>query len=141
MNSFLRCIWGLGEGIGCRSEKREVGGEEEKKKKKKPTTLDDLQRLIAWLFPGLCLASAHMGTMVLPGLSFPRHRHLHHGSPAVLAPPITLPVQQTLGEPKWPPLPPRAMPQEQARAILIPQTFLFIRGKSWEVQRKEETSF
>lgn len=43
--------------------------------------------------------------MAAPGLSFPRHRHFQHSSPAALALPITFPVQPTVGEPKRPPLP------------------------------------
>lgn len=82
-------------------------GKEKKKKKRIPTTLDDLQRLIAELFLGLGQALACTETLVLaaPGLSFPGHRHLHCNGPAATALPITLPVQLTTKESKWPSLP------------------------------------
>lgn len=108
MNGFLRCVWGLGDGRGGysvekREEGKERGGGEGKKRKKKPTTLDDLQRLIAWLFLALHQASAHMGTLELaaPEPSFLRQWHLHCGSPAAL---ITLPVQLMSEKPKQTPL-------------------------------------
>lgn len=110
MNGFLRCVWGLGDGGGCSTEKREiVGGREMEKKnkiKKKPTTLGDLQRLIAWLFLGLGFdlhRDAGIGRVraVLPWTQTPPlQQSCCSGTP--LHP---LPVQPTIDETNRPLLP------------------------------------
>lgn len=104
-------------------KKKKKGG---KKKRKNSTSVDDFQRLKLSAPPRSCQALVHAGVLMLavPGLSSPRHRHLHCSCPAALALPIASQCNQpqmSQGShlhPSW------AMPHSWMRTILITQASL-----------------